>query len=382
MKPAPDPATADAGATPRLHHGFVQEGQFFAFELGVPEEASPIPAEASFITCLAASPCGRWVTGVSGGAGRYLFCALFKGAAGGVVPLGTLPREVVAMRHTRLPSRKQPGALIPGVVLGTQAGCHFELWRARLPLATDVLQEPNLASSGPKVWAQVDGARGRDVLEVPGEQTTWLVLSEDSVIHLARDGKRRLGCWAAPPGAVPPAGARLHASGAGVFWLAGPGWLGQWTRDSGAAWRRLDGPVGEGPVAGEGVIAPGVLGVVSAGGGLWRIDLARGRAERSVEAPLSPVQIACVLPGGRVYGMAGAEVAHFFRAETATGASEPLGAVATALGRRRYGFEFAASAASREGVLFFGEHDRGGHLWAYYPPALPGFSIARGAATR
>jgi len=44
-----------------------------------------------------------------------------------------------------------------------------------------------------------------------------------------------------------------------------------------------------------------------------------------------------------------------------------LGVAISVLNRRRYGYEFSCAVTNRDGEIYFGENDRGGHLWVYFP---------------
>ncbi|MDX9982317.1 MAG: hypothetical protein RBU25_20015, partial [Lentisphaeria bacterium] len=108
--------------------------------------------------------------------------------------------------------------------------------------------------------------------------------------------------------------------------------------------------------------------LAAADGVLFDLDPARNEGELIGRAPLPEVQCLAGLPDGRAYGVCGRGIGHVFRVDREPARCVALGAAATAVGAHRYGFSFSRAATTTEGVIFLGEHDRSGHLWAYYPP--------------
>jgi hypothetical protein len=91
-----------------------------------------------------------------------------------------------------------------------------------------------------------------------------------------------------------------------------------------------------------------------------------GRARRVGKAPLAPVTCMTSTHDGRLFGFCGREISHLFVLEPG-GKARDLGVALSLLNRRRYGYEFACAVTDRDGHLLFGEKDRGGHLWIYFP---------------
>ena len=108
--------------------------------------------------------------------------------------------------------------------------------------------------------------------------------------------------------------------------------------------------------------------LAAAHGVLYDLAPRQNRCESLAQAPLPEVQCLAGLPDGRAYGVCGHGIGHVFRVDRDPARCVALGAAATAVGHHRYGFEFGPAVATAEGVIFLGEHDRGGYLWAYYPP--------------
>ena len=347
---------------PELHDGFVQEGQFLALELAVPHECRAIDDDASAIRRLAVGGGGRLVHGVTTGERAHLFTALFKGAAGGVVNLGVLEAEPACLLRCPDPESSRREL----VITGHNDDRGFELRGHRVYVIGDVLQEPGFRKPAPRPVARIpDAAVTHAVAREQGERVACLCADRVVVLSTATG---EIEAEAATPGA-PPDGARLHARDGGLLWVAARDRVAWWGRgDAGPTFRALSEPLPPEPIVHASPRPDGRLLLVMRGGAVLVVDPEGGRLAKGGATPLAPVQTAAALPDGRVYAMCGDELAHFARVEVPSGAAEPLGAVASALSARRYGFRFACAAASDEGVLFFGEHDRRGHLWAYYPP--------------
>ena len=47
-----------------------------------------------------------------------------------------------------------------------------------------------------------------------------------------------------------------------------------------------------------------------------------------------------------------------------------LGVAVSVIEQRRYGYQFGAAIAGRDGEIVFGEDDNSGHLWIYFPKVL------------
>ena len=82
---------------------------------------------------------------------------------------------------------------------------------------------------------------------------------------------------------------------------------------------------------------------------------------------LPDVQCMCILPDGRLFGVCGQEIGYFFKFDLTSCEVEDLGAIASSLESRRYGFEFSTMFTGQNGEIYMGEVDRGGHLWLYFP---------------
>ncbi|MBF0245343.1 MAG: hypothetical protein HQL31_08735, partial [Planctomycetes bacterium] len=73
---------------------------------------------------------------------------------------------------------------------------------------------------------------------------------------------------------------------------------------------------------------------------------------------------------GCVYGMAGGEedIGHLFVYNPTNGALADLGVPVSTLTTRQYGYHFRCALTAADGEICFGQHERAGHLWLYFPP--------------
>jgi hypothetical protein len=76
-----------------------------------------------------------------------------------------------------------------------------------------------------------------------------------------------------------------------------------------------------------------------------------------------------VTPDRRLFGMSGrtGDIGHLFCYDPDGPELRDVGMVASVLAARVYGYEFSCSVVGPDGQIFFGQHERGGHLWIYCP---------------
>jgi hypothetical protein len=186
-------------------------------------------------------------------------------------------------------------------------------------------------TGGPFVW---DGEAGR-VRRVPGP-----------VLKMARH----------------PSGALLGVDSRGEIGLVLEGHGGVRMRRAGRVPGRWTAPVWSG--AG----GPGLF-LADAAGTLFEVARS-GRARRAGKAPLAPVTCMTSTRDGRLFGFCGREMGHLFVLEPG-GTPRDLGVALSVLNRRRYGYEFSCAVTDRDGHCWFGERERGGHLWILVPAIRP-----------
>jgi outer membrane protein assembly factor BamB len=85
---------------------------------------------------------------------------------------------------------------------------------------------------------------------------------------------------------------------------------------------------------------------------------------------LTPVGPMAVTADGRLFGFCGNEMANLFCYDTDSASVSKLGVAVSVIEQRRYGYQFGAAVAGRDGEIVFGEDDNSGHLWIYFPKVL------------
>ena len=102
-------------------------------------------------------------------------------------------------------------------------------------------------------------------------------------------------------------------------------------------------------------------------GELVQVDTEHETTEIIGKTMLSDVQCMSALPDGRIYGICGRGIGYFFKFDLQSGTVDDMGAIAASFGSKRYGFEFSRMLTGRDGEIYLGERDRGGHFWIYFP---------------
>jgi len=342
---------------PELRADYVLEGQFFAWPLAVSGECEPIDPDSAQVCAVAPAAAGRMVWGATDGETCHVFAARFKGAAGGVMDLGTIPEASSIPAIVPIPAGHPLAAGPYSALVLAWLNPGWQLWRWQAPAPADSVQEPGYGHAAPVLLASGLDREVRALALVGDRPVVWI---DRCVTAVQADGcLLELADLSAPPACSP---VRL---GDAYWWLSEDGALAGLGLDGSPRFSDLAVPL---PGKSAALCAWGDTLLAAANGVLYDIDPAAGSAAAFAHTPLPDVQCLAGLPDGRAYGVCGHGIGHVFRVDREPARCVALGAAATAVGHHRYGFEFSAATASAEGVIFLGEHDRGGHLWAYYPP--------------
>ena len=321
-----------------------------AMPLGFPGVSAPIEPNDSFVTRLALGP-DQMIYGGASGVSAHLFVASAHAARGVVIDLGgdgcstecagiacTQSRVVAALNGEgggRLLSRgfmKDFDAIQEWAV----DVAPFEL-RTELDFrVTDMV--PNAAGDG------VIGAGGKGLFAWRQGADELLVNEEVSVTRLTADKAGAIY-------GINGEGQVYRVSDRGDCVAAEPGarLAGDWAK---AAWSASN--------------PPGAAYLADDEGNLYRVR-ASGEAERVGRTHLGPVTCMTVTHDGRLYGFCGDGISNLFVYDPRQGSKRNLGVAVSVLNRRRYGYQFACALTNRDGEMYFGENDRGGHLWVYFP---------------
>ncbi len=342
---------------PQLRADYVLEGQFFAWPLAVPGECEPIEPTSALISTVAPTADGRLVWGGTVGAEAHVFAALFKGAAGGVIDLGAVPEALAITAVEPLPAGHPLAVGAASALVLAWLAPGWELWRYQAPAPHDSIQEPGFGRPEPTLLASGEDETVSGLALLGHRPVVW---GNSHLRAVNPDGSlKRLADLPCLP-ACPPV--RL---GNVYWWLDEFGTLVGLLPDGSLRPTPVTLPLESGRAA---LCAWGNTLLAAADGVLFDLDPARNEGELIGCTPLPEVQCLAGLPDGRAYGVCGRGIGHVFRVDREPARCVALGAAATAVGAHRYGFAFSSAATTAEGVIFLGEHDRGGHLWAYFPP--------------
>jgi len=111
----------------------------------------------------------------------------------------------------------------------------------------------------------------------------------------------------------------------------------------------------------------GILYITDGNGNIFRFSGLDGFSAPVARTTLLPVGPMAVTHDGRLFGWCGETLSRLFCYEPRGGTIKDLGAAASVIERRRYGYVFGSSAVGRDGEIYFGEDDDLGHLWIYFP---------------
>ena len=337
------------------------EGHFAAFPLGMEHESLPIRPEESHITTLGLTRDGQCVFGATGGAACHCFVSCRKGSIGGVIDLGEIEgaRRVAALAEgTPDTGRRYPrSALLAICEMQDGAPAVFRI-RYRIPENT--IQEPGFSNGLikqtcelPDGGAIASGVQLGNTLVCAGESKLFLVSATDGTCNRAEtiDG----------PG---PASPILAVSQREAAWIATDG---TFCRTSKTGRTTRHGCPRELPKITACTRRGGEILCASENGEILGWDIDSGCCAVRAVLDLLPVQCMAALADGRVYGTCGDGICHFFRMDS-DDTLQPLGSMASVIHSIRHGQEFSCALTTPEGVVYLGEHDRGGHLWAFFPP--------------
>lgn len=341
-----------------VHGTFVREGTLVAFPLCFPDVTVPIPPDESRITALDCAEGGSVIYGGTSGRRTHVFVAMFHGATGMVYDLGAVDDATcctaiccLAGEFVACVNGPHGGRLICRELEPAPFDLIQEWFFERKPL-TD-LGAP--APGEPIIHAVVE-AGGKGLVGVTSRHLfRWTASTRRIEVLDELNCAGRL--LALPDGAIygPDAERRLWR------WDAAQSRL---TR------RTVALPSGEWtPEQWHWAVAPdtGAAYVADATGRIFAFDAVAGFTGPLGRAPLAPVGPMAVTRDGRVFGFCGDGIARLFCLDPAARSVRDLGCAVSVIQRRRYGYQFGAAAAGRDGELIFGENDDGGHLWIYFP---------------
>jgi len=349
-----------------LSRGFVTEGRLVAVPLALPDETFAIPPDESHVTCLVESPDAMRVYGTTAGAACHVFVASHRGAAGGVLDLGVVPRARTVPCLVVETPRTYGDTLLAGT--NTDEGIAILRFHALFP--RDTIQEPSYSVATFESVLTVPETVLHDAMRTD-DGSLYCLTSQGVLLADVAQGRHR---WLRQCDETVP-GQKLVCVVAGTA---------HWFDAQGACWA-LDLDSGECTDTGlrispdERVVVCGFRNTLvhaDAEGVIRQLDPESCQVRQVAGLFLPHVQCMAALPDGRLYGVCGDGIGHFFRCGLRTGDTVDLGAIVSVISARRYGFEFTCAITGRDGEIYLGETDRGGHLWLYFPPVACGHHAA------
>jgi len=343
-----------------LHQGYVTEGQMVALALGFRGMCMPIPADEAYVTALCIDK-RQVVYGGTGGRKAHLFAAMTFGLTGIAVDMGVLQEEarvtsVMVAEDGRVFATTAPGAPLP---IPDPPG---------YPPAGEGALYVHEAQPLPGIACAVmtNGDQIVGIGERTGTLFSYDVEKKEVMLHGPVDEH---GLFSRT--LVVARNGDVYGTGAlGVLWRLRP---------HGGDLQKLDLRIPS--VAGREVrnqadsfALDRRSGLIYGGGTADGVLFVFDPREESVRAIGKPTcyrgaRGLAVTNDGRLFGMSGrrGDIAHLFCYEPRTHELRDLGLVASVLEERAFGYEFSCAVAGRDGQIFFGERDRGGHLWLYCP---------------
>ena len=335
---------------------FTREGTMVAFPTCFPGATVAFPPDESHITALDVVADGT-VYGGAGGRQAHLFVATFHSYTGMVMEIGK-PEGATSCPAICCGAGRFV-AFVNGPHGGRMVGAPLQ-W-----VNEDLIQEWNFTIAPLADYGEC--AAGEPVVDAVATAARDLAVGITKnhlfTAEIASPKVRVVG-------EVPGAGRIAVASGGGIVGAEGGGRLWHFDPKSGAL-RRGAFALPEGdwsaPLEWAREARTGLLYTADAAGRLFSFDESRGFGGPLGQTPLTPVGPMAATLDGRVFGFCGSEMANMFCYDPAARQAANLGVAVSVIERRRYGYEFGAAATGRNGEIFFGENDNGGHLWIYFP---------------
>lgn len=340
---------------------YTKEGMMIAFPTCFPGVTIPITHDESRITALDMIPGGNIYGGTSGYQ-THLFTASFYGIKGAVIDLGIVDgaNQCVAVCCGK--------SNIAAFVNGTKGGRVIVARNSRID--TDLIQEwsmnrPPFENLGecvagePLIHAESDsekdiaiGTTSKHVFKVDLKNKKIEILGEapsggrvaktSKGGFVGRDSTSSLWYYNPSQNTLKRNAVRLSSEGDWDLPL-------MWARDNNS----------------------GILYTADKDGKLFSFEEESGFKGPFDKTMLVPVGPMAVTNDGRLFGFCGPELSKFFCFNPKTKKVESMGFAASIIEHRRYGYEFGDAVTGRDGEIYFGENDNGGHIWLYYPKIMP-----------
>jgi outer membrane protein assembly factor BamB len=370
------------------HDAYVIEGQMLALALGFPGMAMPIPADEAYVTALAIDR-RQTVYGGTGGRNAHLFAGLTRGVTGAVIDMCVLQPDARTTAVLVASDRRVFAATAPG---GPRPDSDHRAPGAEGEGALFVHKPSGLVQDLIHEWHFLKEPAEKVAVPLPGEGIACAVMAagpdgSEQIVGIGEktgtlfsydiaSGKAATPCRVDEHGlfsrtvVVGPDGKVYGTAAGGTLWrfdpvshafeltgLSIPSLAGRAIRNHADS---LAVDSDRGVIYGGGT-ADGVLFAFDPGAGrvksLGKVTCFRG------------IKGLAVTLDGRLFGISGREgdIGHLFCYDPDAAELSDLGLAVSVMGPRVHGYQFSCSVVGRDGQVFFGEYERGGHLWLYWP---------------
>ena len=353
-----DNQSCDFQGMPRIeiHHGaYIREGHMIAMPLCFPGVTTPIDANDSFITSLIIGP-DEIIYGGTSGKHAHIFAAFTRGPTGVVVDLGEYSEstEYIGLAYTK-------EQLIAGVN-GKKGARILSRHIQNIPFA-DCIQE----------W-KFDISPFKIAIELPEKEKIIDLVSDNNQNGIIGVTDKGLFRWDEETNSIKTYYdikiTRLTKDkDSNIYGIDKTGQIYLINDNKGDIKINLGEKI-------KGSFEKGIVWCKSnpedisyladSDGGIFCINKS-GESKKIGQTHLQPVTCMAATNDGRLFGFCGHGIANLFVYEPRKGTVRDLGVAVSVLNRRRYGYEFACAVTNKDGEIYFGENDRGGHLWIYFP---------------
>lgn len=359
---------------PDIQQKFVSEGRFFTSPLSVVDECLPILPEDCPITAFCEDKKHLNFSGATSGQQCHIFSGSYKGASGGIIDLGIVEGaiEIPYVSYVGAPNWNKNKKRTYLTAANTEEGHEWHVHRSASP--EDTIQEPNFQMVKPKCLHRIKGysVLSAHLIEA-GEKV--LILCDRALLKLdLASGQHQeiLSFEAAPLTSLEACGPEVlcfldHQSQ--VIKLE--------TLNLKTSATKLVVPdvhcqaIGMHPkgmqLSASCSHAHEQAIFSSQDGRLWAYASGDTELKALGKAPLGPIQCMASSPNQHLYTIGGQDIGFFSKTRLQDGVTESLGAIATTMGAKRYGFEFSNMITGGDGEIYLLEKDRGAHLWMYFP---------------
>ncbi len=351
----------------KLRQKFVEEGRFAALPLSIPGETLPIPEDESAITTVAENLDGSLVYGATSGEKCHIFISASKGTKNGILDLGIIENAIdipTILCHDRNTHEAYPHYVYDKVVFAANFDHGTALYNFKSTFPGDTFQEPSFALPEFSQAVFLKNVRMFDLIKTPSFDVIFC-LTDKGVFKFDSSANKISTIFEADLSSI-PIKTFATVSNETAYFTGNKHKMIKINLLNGTCEETAIPTSMREPGCGYCVIAGKII-YARQSGELVQVDTVHETTEIIGRTMLPDVQCMSALPDGRIYGVCGREIGYFFKFNLQSRTVDDMGAIAAAFGAKRYGFEFSRMLTGRDGEIYLGEKDRGGHFWIYFP---------------